>query len=253
MGLMDDFLTARQVQEILKVDRITVYRMLNDGRLKGSKIGQQWRFSRRDVDALLNPAPSAGPANLLDAAAEMNFPTHCVQTIQDLFSEVGQTSALVVDLRGRALTEVSHPSAFYTALMESESARQAFADDWASFARAAVEGSRFLTDHAGMHYAAALIHDKGQPVAVFLAGQFYWQPPAAPEQAERERKLASAHGLDAAALANAAASVPVIDSAQHRRVEAWPQAAARAVESILRERVGFIDRLQRIADLTQIG
>lgn len=247
---MDDFLTARQVQEILKVDRITVYRMLNDGRLKGSKIGQQWRFSRRDVDAMLTPTPAA---SLPDAAAEINFPTHCVQTIQDLFSEVGQTSALVIDLRGRALTEVSHPSAFYAALMESESAGQAFAADWANFARAALEGSRFLTDHAGMHYAAALIHDKGQPAAVFLAGQFYWQPPAAPEQAERVRKLAAAHGLGATALAEAAASVPVIDPAQHERVEAWPQAAARAVESILRERVGFIDRLQRIADLTQIG
>ncbi len=246
---MNDFLTARQVQEILKVDRITVYRMLQDGRLKGTKIGQQWRFSRRDLDALLAPTPLAAPA----MAAEMNLPTHCMQTIQDLFSEVGQISALVVDLQGRPLTQMSYPSAFFTALSESESARQAFSADWAAIAREAVQGSRFFTDHAGMHYAAAVIHDKGQPVAVILAGQFYWQPPAAPEQAERVRKLAAAHDLPADALAQAARSIPVIDSALHARVEGWPQAAARAMESILHERVGFIDRLQRIADLTQIG
>jgi excisionase family DNA binding protein len=38
------YLTTRQVQNILQVDRITIYRMLQDGRLKGVKIGQQWRF-----------------------------------------------------------------------------------------------------------------------------------------------------------------------------------------------------------------
>lgn len=250
---MDDFLTARQVQEILKVDRITVYRMLNDGRLKGSKIGQQWRFSRRDVDAMLNPASSAGPAGMSDAAAEINFPTHCVQTIQDLYCEVGQISALVVDLQGRPLTQVSHPSPLYEALIESASAQQAFAADWAAMASGLLNGSRFFNDHTGMCHAAIAIHDKDKPAAIFLSGQFYWHPPAAPEQAERVRKLAAAHSVDEATLAEAAAAVQVIELAQHGRVEAWPQAAARAIESILRERVGFIDRLQRIADLTQIG
>jgi excisionase family DNA binding protein len=51
---MDDLLTTRQVQEILQVDRITIYRMLQDRRLKGVKIGQQWRFARREVERLLN-------------------------------------------------------------------------------------------------------------------------------------------------------------------------------------------------------
>ena len=49
----DTLLTTRQVQELLRVDRITVYRMLNDGRLKGVKIGQQWRFPAREVERLL--------------------------------------------------------------------------------------------------------------------------------------------------------------------------------------------------------
>lgn len=249
---MDDFLTARQVQDILKVDRITVYRMLNDGRLKGTKIGQQWRFNRRDVDALLAPAAPAALAAQAPAI-DSSFPAHCVQTIIDLFAEVGQISALVVDLNGHPLTQVSHPSAFYAALMESISSQQAFAENWAAFARAALEGSRFFTDHAGMSHAAAVVHDKGQPVAVILAGQFNWQPPAAPEQAERVRKLAAAHNLPVEPLAQAAASVPVIETALHARVESWPKTAARAIESILCERVGFIDRLQQIASLTQFG
>jgi hypothetical protein len=44
----------------------------------------------------------------------------------------------------------------------------------------------------------------------------------------------------------------VIPPEQHAKVESWPFTAARAINSILRERVGFIERLQQIANLTQI-
>lgn len=50
---MDDLLTTRQLQELLQVDRITIYRMLNDGRLQGFKVGGQWRFSRQAVELWL--------------------------------------------------------------------------------------------------------------------------------------------------------------------------------------------------------
>jgi hypothetical protein len=47
--------------------------------------------------------------------------------------------------------------------------------------------------------------------------------------------------------------VPVIAPERHAQVENWPSAAAQAVQSILQERSGFIQRLQKIADLTQIS
>ena len=53
---MDDLLSTRQVLNILKVDRITIYRMLQDGRLQGVKIGQQWRFTRSAVERLIGGA-----------------------------------------------------------------------------------------------------------------------------------------------------------------------------------------------------
>ena len=81
---MTDLLTTRQVQDLLKVDRITVYRMLQDGRLKGIKIGQQWRFPRAEVERFLGVSPAA---TAQPAISDPAFPTHCVQTIQDLFAE----------------------------------------------------------------------------------------------------------------------------------------------------------------------
>ena len=45
---MAELLTTKQLEDLLKIDRITVYRMLNDGRLKCVKIGNQWRFPRNE-------------------------------------------------------------------------------------------------------------------------------------------------------------------------------------------------------------
>ena len=53
---MDAYLTAKQVEDLLNVDRTTIYRMLKDGRLAGVKIGQQWRFYTHKVEELLSGA-----------------------------------------------------------------------------------------------------------------------------------------------------------------------------------------------------
>ena len=54
------------------------------------------------------------------------------------------------------------------------------------------------------------------------------------------------------ALVQAAHEVQVVDAARRAEIESWPARFAQAIESILKERVGFIERLQRIANLTQL-
>jgi hypothetical protein len=115
------------------------------------------------------------------------------------------------------------------------------------------EGRKFFTCFAGLQYVGAPIFDKDSQIGLFLAGQFYWQPPDPREESERVRRLASVHNLPLPYLQAAAREIPVIDPTQHARVEAWPFTAARSVESILRERVNFVERLQQIASLTQLS
>ena len=252
---MNDLLTSRQVQEILKVDRITIYRMLNDGRLKGVKIGQQWRFHLSEVERMLGintPAVENFPTS-----SDSNFPTHCVQTIQDLFAEVSQISAVVIDMEGNPLTQISHPTNFCQILLSSPIGANACRSSWQAFARDSVTadgvaGSKFFTCYAGLHYIGAPIMEKDTQIGMFLAGQFYWQPADPREEAERIRRLASAHKVPLQNLQDAAQKIPVIAPDQHPRAEAWPFTAARAVQSILHERLGFMERLQQIANLTQL-
>jgi excisionase family DNA binding protein len=248
---MEELLTTRQVLELLKVDRITVYRMLQDGRLKGVKIGQQWRFPLREVQRLLGVVvPGDEP---IPPDPNPNFPTHCVQAIQDLFSEVSQISALVLDTQGEPLTQVSHPGAFYQIITRTPEGMDAYRDTWRVIAQQSASGSKFFTCHAGLHYAGAPVLDEGKSIGWFLVGQFYWQAPDPHEEAERIRRLASAYHLKQDELLQAAREIRVIEPDQQARVEAWPFTAAHAVQSILHERIGFMERLQQIANLTQIS
>jgi excisionase family DNA binding protein len=254
---MNDLLTTRQVQDILKVDRITVYRMLQDGRLKGVKIGQQWRFPQREVERMVGinlPVEEINPA----ANPDPTFPAHCVQTIQDLFADVGQISALVVDMQGNPLTEISHPTSFCQLLLSSGSGVNSCRASWQAFARDSVAvngatGGKFFTCQAGLQYIGAPIFDRDVQIGLFLAGQFYWQVPDPREEIERVRRLASNHALPLNELQDAAREIPVIDPSLHSRVEIWPFTAARAVQSILHERLCFIERLHQIANLTQFS
>jgi excisionase family DNA binding protein len=244
---MEDLLTTRQVLEYLKVDRITVYRMLNDGRLKGVKIGQHWRFPRSEVERLLTGEPLQQP----ETTPNSSFPTHCVQTIQDLFTDVSQISALVVDTQGTPLTEVTHPCDFCQLMLQNPQGQEACRSSWRQAAQN-VAMNQVFTCHAGLQYVTAPIQDHGQPIGAFLVGEFYWQPPDAGEETARIDRLSAKYAIDPDTLRSAADSIAVISPDQHSRVATGPLSAARAVQSILHERTGFMTRLQQIANLSQI-
>ena len=47
----EDYLTIREVAELLKLSERTVYRLAQSGGLPAFKAGGSWRFRRRDIDA----------------------------------------------------------------------------------------------------------------------------------------------------------------------------------------------------------
>jgi excisionase family DNA binding protein len=249
---MDTLYTVRQVQDLLKVDRITIYRMLQDGRLRGIKIGQQWRFPTGEVERILS-GDNIETTTPVQAGPDTGFPTHCVQTIQNLFSEISQLSGLVVDMEGEPLTVISHPTRFQTLLDTSQTAITAFRNDWKAFVNRSKNSPEPFVDHCGFSYSVAPIFDHSDQIGAFIAGPFYWQKPDRYEESERIHHLASLYHIDPAALQDSLLSIQVIPLERRNQVETWPKAASQAVQSILVERTGFIQRLQKIADLTQIS
>jgi excisionase family DNA binding protein len=51
--LQEDLLTTEQVARYLKVDKITIYRLVAQRKLPAFKVGNQWRFKREMIDSWL--------------------------------------------------------------------------------------------------------------------------------------------------------------------------------------------------------
>src|SRR5215207_7653084 len=61
----DIFLTTEEVLEYLQVNLRTVYRLIKAGKIPAVRVGRQWRFRKRDIDAWLDGQrvyPSPQPA-----------------------------------------------------------------------------------------------------------------------------------------------------------------------------------------------
>jgi len=53
-------MTLEEVADYLRLSNDTVYRMANTGTIPASKVGNQWRFRREDVDAWLEANKNVG-------------------------------------------------------------------------------------------------------------------------------------------------------------------------------------------------
>ena len=54
--------TVLEAAEMLKVDRLTIIRMISDDSMRAVKVGRQWRIPAWEIDRLIGPLPfSDGP------------------------------------------------------------------------------------------------------------------------------------------------------------------------------------------------
>ena len=58
----EGFLTTEEVLAYLQVNLRTVYRLIDAGKLPAVRVGRQWRFRRRDIDAWLDGQRGRGAA-----------------------------------------------------------------------------------------------------------------------------------------------------------------------------------------------
>ena len=66
----ETFLTTEEVLEYLQVNLRTVYRLIKAGKIPAVRVGRQWRFRKRDIDAWLDSQrPRGGGARPAPAAS----------------------------------------------------------------------------------------------------------------------------------------------------------------------------------------
>ncbi len=249
MVIMNELLTSKQVQDLLSIDRTTVYRMLKDGRLSGVKVGNQWRFHTAQVNELI----SMPDTNKVQPARPMTeLPLHCMQLIQNIFAQVVDIGAVTIELDGNVLTEISNCSRFCSLILGSESGRQACRLSRQQLLKASKNSPEFFQCHAGLHYKSheiTLAHDS---TIAFMAGQFYSEAPDLDEQTARVRHLAFTHIINPDQLSEAIKDIPVLDARKRSQMGVWLQEVANTFSELCHERTEVLNRLKVISEMSNL-
>src|SRR6059058_4469046 len=110
----ESFLTTEEVLEYLQVNLRTVYRLIKAGKIPAVRVGRQWRFRKRDIDAWLDsqrprggsrPAAPPAPRPPTNAGRPRILVVDDEASIRDLLSktlalaEYGSTSRPTAALR----------------------------------------------------------------------------------------------------------------------------------------------------------
>jgi excisionase family DNA binding protein len=108
----ESFLTTEEVLDYLQVNLRTVYRLIKAGKIPAVRVGRQWRFRKRDIDAWLesqrprSTRPSAAPARVPAAGRPRVLVVDDEATIREVLAK---TLALVeydVDLAADGRTAI---------------------------------------------------------------------------------------------------------------------------------------------------
>lgn len=61
-----DYLNVEETADLLRVSTQTIYNMIRDGRLKGTKFGREWRFLKKNIESLLYQDKAIAARNTSD-------------------------------------------------------------------------------------------------------------------------------------------------------------------------------------------
>jgi excisionase family DNA binding protein len=256
--LADKLLTTRELQDLLQLDRVTIYRMVKDGELPALRVGGQWRFSAEAIDGWLEAqrgeAPSRPvrrevPADLNGLPLDELIPLETLQAIQNQFAELVGVAAFITDLEGQPLAPCSRCSRFCQLIHSRPEGMAACQASWRSIALLDEEGAAIHVCHAGIQYASAPVSVNNRRFGQVTAGQFLT---AAPDPGEfRAHALATGEriGVSGEQLAAAMDSIEIISHENALQITALLQTIANAISSIgyqgylARQTLGQIARL----------
>ena len=253
---MSNFFTTRELQTLLQIDRTTIYRMADAGRIPALKVGNQWRFPRPAIERWLATDVAVVAAGNTVAVKSTQpdvrklIPLECVQQIQDLMADALGVMVLVTDLNGKPITAPSHPCGLYLALDATPVAQRRCMELWSRMGHAPSLNPTWVESHAGLLLARALIRVGSELGAMVIAGGV--APVEWPPSEARLNELAQQLEIDRSLLDRHIHEVFYLDEEEQARVLGFVQRMADVVAHILRERHVLYSKLEDIAALTRI-
>jgi excisionase family DNA binding protein len=252
-------LTTRELQALLQLDRVTIYKMVKEGELPALRVGGQWRFSAEAVNAWLEQHDSDGhkgsgqrePAADLGAVALSELiPLETLQAIQNQFAHLMGVAVFTIDLRGQPFLPCTQCSRFCQLVHTTEAGMAACRSSWRMMAEQGQVEATIHTCQAGVQYAGAAIMVAGQPVGIVTAGQFLVEKPDPAQFRVRAEVTGAAIGVSGQALADARDSLEVVDEERALRITSLLAAIANALSEIGYQGYRMRQNLAHIAELS---
>ena len=112
------FLTTEEVLEYLQVNLRTVYRLIKAGKIPAVRVGRQWRFRKRDIDAWLDSQrprgdrPAAAPSTPVRSARQRVLVVDDEASIRDLLSKTLALAEYDVDTASDGTSALDRMRAF---------------------------------------------------------------------------------------------------------------------------------------------
>jgi excisionase family DNA binding protein len=261
--MADKLLTTRELEEMLQLDRVTIYRMVKDGELPALRVGGQWRFSAEAIDGWLKaqhgePAPTP---ERREAAADLDglplvdlAPIATLQAIQNQFAELVGVAAFITDLQGKPLAPCSRCSRFCQIVHSRPEGMAACQESWRSISTLDEESAAIHVCHAGIQYASAPVSVNGRRVGMVTAGQFLTDAPNPDDFRERALATGVRIGVSGEQLADTIDSIKIVSHENALQITALLQTIANAISSIGYQSLQARQTLARIAQLSaQVG
>ncbi len=253
-------LTARDVQELLHVDRSTVYRMADAGRLPAIKVGKQWRFPAEQfhqwfqaqvrqtaVSAKRIPAHNlAAPPRELDELLSWEW----LRIIQTAFADLLGVMIVVTDIQGRPINQATNPCGLFTAVSQQPGAMSKFVQSWSGLATAVNLTPAFRVSHLGLLCARSMIAVGTELKGMVIAGCV--APDDWPPSPDKINAIAGEFDVSPDLIRQHVRQAYTLDNAQKSQVLATLPQIATLIAHIVDERKQLIDRLEAIAGLTQL-
>jgi excisionase family DNA binding protein len=176
-------LTTRDVAALIRVDKSTIYRMAEDGRLPAVKVGRQWRFPEDQLLAWLGRRAHLGSAAGISADLRDLITPQALPAITGLFSDLLGVMVLVTDMSGRPLAEVGNPCGLFAAAHLYPGVMERCISGWREMAGEPDLQARWQPTPLGFLCARTLVRVGDQLKGMVLAGGIApadW-PPEPPE------------------------------------------------------------------------
>lgn len=247
-------LTTKDVQELIRVDRSTIYRMAEDGRIPAIKVGRQWRFPETEITEWLKGRAVPTPADADVPAAEAApgtlqalLPPESIQALADLVGDLLGVMVLITDIEGRPLTRVANPCGMFRSVEQVPGTLERCIAGWREFGEAVDMSARFVPSHLGFLCSRGFVRVGSELKGMVIVGGI--RPDVWPPSPDRVAAIAADLGMPVADLSAHIDEVYDVEDRQREWILGVLPRIGDLVSRLAQERGRLVSRLDAIATL----